>query len=115
MKSTVDEIRQRFDADVERFSNLETGQSATADAPLGMELIGILGSQLDGLGQVRDCQVEDFLRLLRPAVVPEAKGPLAMCLSQPPPVGKVARELGGQLLEDSDGAAIEFLDRLRLL
>jgi tRNA (cmo5U34)-methyltransferase len=29
MKSTVDEIRQRFDADVERFSNLETGQSAT--------------------------------------------------------------------------------------
>jgi len=27
MKSTVDEIRQRFDADVERFSNLETGQS----------------------------------------------------------------------------------------
>ncbi len=25
MKSTVDEIRQRFDADVERFSNLETG------------------------------------------------------------------------------------------
>ncbi|MGI6419673.1 MAG: hypothetical protein ACOX1P_28900 [Thermoguttaceae bacterium] len=33
-KSTVDEIRQRFDADVERFSNLETGQSATIDAPL---------------------------------------------------------------------------------
>ena len=27
MKSTVDEIRQRFDADVERFSNLDTGQS----------------------------------------------------------------------------------------
>lgn len=39
MKSTVDEIRQRFDADVERFSNLETGQSATVDAPLAMELI----------------------------------------------------------------------------
>src|SRR3954449_1092591 len=38
MKSTVDEIRQRFDADVERFSNLETGQSATIDAPLAMEL-----------------------------------------------------------------------------
>jgi tRNA (cmo5U34)-methyltransferase len=30
MKSTVDEIRRRFDADVERFSNLETGQSAFA-------------------------------------------------------------------------------------
>src|SRR5512145_425546 len=39
MKSTVDEIRRRFDADVERFSNLETGQSATVDAPLAMELV----------------------------------------------------------------------------
>jgi tRNA (cmo5U34)-methyltransferase len=39
MKSTVDEIRQRFDADVERFSNLETGQSATVDAPLAMALV----------------------------------------------------------------------------
>lgn len=39
MKSTVDEIRQRFDADVERFSNLETGQSATVDAPLAMNLV----------------------------------------------------------------------------
>lgn len=38
-KSTVEEIRQRFDADVERFSNLETGQSATVDAPLAMELV----------------------------------------------------------------------------
>lgn len=38
-KSTTDEIRQRFDNDVERFSNLETGQSATIDAPLAMELI----------------------------------------------------------------------------
>lgn len=38
-KSTVDEIRQRFDIDVERFSNLETGQAATIDAPLAMELI----------------------------------------------------------------------------
>src|SRR6476659_6740168 len=39
MKSTVDEIRRRFDADVERFSNLETGQSATVDAPLPMALV----------------------------------------------------------------------------
>lgn len=38
-KSTIEEIRQRFDNDVERFSNLETGQSATIDAPLTMELI----------------------------------------------------------------------------
>jgi len=35
-KSTVDEIRSRFDADVERFSNLTTGQSATIDAPLAI-------------------------------------------------------------------------------
>jgi len=38
-KSTVDEIRERFDNDVERFSNLDTGQSATIDAPLVLELI----------------------------------------------------------------------------
>lgn len=39
MKSSVDEIRERFDNDVERFSNLDTGQSATIDAPLAMELV----------------------------------------------------------------------------
>jgi tRNA (cmo5U34)-methyltransferase len=39
MKSTVDQIRQRFDNDVERFSYLETGQSATIDAPLVLDLI----------------------------------------------------------------------------
>lgn len=38
-KSTVTDIETRFDADVERFSNLETGQSATIDAPLSMQLI----------------------------------------------------------------------------
>jgi tRNA (cmo5U34)-methyltransferase len=39
MKATVEEIRQRFDTDVERFSSLETGQSTTVDAPLVLELI----------------------------------------------------------------------------
>jgi len=38
-KSTVDEIRQRFDQDVERFSNLQTGQAAAIDAPLHMDLL----------------------------------------------------------------------------
>jgi len=38
-KSTVEEIRQRFDADVERFSNLATGQSAAVDELLAMSLI----------------------------------------------------------------------------
>jgi len=39
MKSTVEQIRARFDKDVERFSNLETGQTATVDAPLALDLI----------------------------------------------------------------------------
>lgn len=38
-KSSVDEIRKRFDGDVERFSNLDTGQKALVDAPKSMELI----------------------------------------------------------------------------
>jgi tRNA (cmo5U34)-methyltransferase len=39
MKATTDQIRERFDTDVERFSTLETGQSSTIDAPLVLELI----------------------------------------------------------------------------
>lgn len=38
-KSSVEKIKERFDKDVERFSNLKTGQTATVDAPLAMELI----------------------------------------------------------------------------
>ncbi|WP_436715533.1 class I SAM-dependent methyltransferase [Roseiconus lacunae] len=38
-KSTTSDITERFDRDVERFSNLESGQSATIDAPLAMQLI----------------------------------------------------------------------------
>ncbi len=36
-KSSIHEIRKRFDQDVERFSQLETGQAATIDAPLAMD------------------------------------------------------------------------------
>jgi len=39
MKSTLKEIEERFDQDVERFSNLETGQQTTLDAQFNMELI----------------------------------------------------------------------------
>jgi tRNA (cmo5U34)-methyltransferase len=39
LKSTVEQIRARFDKDVERFSNLETGHSAAVDSPLCMDLI----------------------------------------------------------------------------
>lgn len=38
-KSTVEQIRDRFDQDVERFSKLETGQQATIDAPLVLDLV----------------------------------------------------------------------------
>ncbi|MCX6219747.1 MAG: class I SAM-dependent methyltransferase [Bacteroidia bacterium] len=38
-KSTVEEIKERFDNDVERFSNLETGQLSTIDAKISLELI----------------------------------------------------------------------------
>lgn len=38
-KSTVKEIKERFDTDVERFSNLDTGQVATIDAQISLELL----------------------------------------------------------------------------
>lgn len=38
-KLSVDQIRQRFDGEVERFSNLETGQTAVMDAPLMLDLV----------------------------------------------------------------------------
>ena len=38
-KSSPGTIRERFESDVERFSSLETGQAATVDAVLAMELI----------------------------------------------------------------------------
>ncbi len=37
-KASNEEIKERFDNDVDRFSNLETGQQTTIDAPLTMEL-----------------------------------------------------------------------------
>tara|TARA_R100000935_G_C2840817_1_gene170858 strand:+ start:9069 stop:9776 length:708 start_codon:yes stop_codon:yes gene_type:complete len=38
-KSSIAEIRERFDKDVERFSNLDTGQLTTIDAKISLELI----------------------------------------------------------------------------
>jgi tRNA (cmo5U34)-methyltransferase len=38
-KSTVEEIKNRFDNDVERFSNLDTGQVSTIDAAISLEII----------------------------------------------------------------------------
>lgn len=68
-KSTVEEIRARFDQDVERFSNSESGQQAVPDAPLILELVSQCaathlrpGSRLLDLG----CGAGNFtLRVLR--------------------------------------------------
>src|SRR5665647_1745112 len=38
-KSTIAEIKERFDNDVERFSNLDIGQLSTIDAKISLELI----------------------------------------------------------------------------
>jgi tRNA (cmo5U34)-methyltransferase len=38
-KSTPETIRQNFDQQVERFSNIETGQTTAIDSPLCMELV----------------------------------------------------------------------------
>lgn len=38
-KSTIAEIRDRFDKDVDRFSSLDTGQVSTIDAKISLELI----------------------------------------------------------------------------
>lgn len=39
MKSTVDEIRQRFDAEASLYTNLETGQVSAVDSALAMSLV----------------------------------------------------------------------------
>ncbi len=44
-KSTPEEIRAHFDADVERFSNLETGQQTTMDAALVLDLVARIGGR----------------------------------------------------------------------
>ncbi|MDR1453762.1 MAG: class I SAM-dependent methyltransferase, partial [Candidatus Margulisbacteria bacterium] len=38
-KSTVEEIRERFDKDVARFANIDTGQTSTIDAKISLEII----------------------------------------------------------------------------
>ncbi|MCB0197511.1 MAG: class I SAM-dependent methyltransferase [Anaerolineae bacterium] len=45
-KSSTQTIQERFDNDVERFSNLDTGQQAVIDAPLMLDLISALSIQI---------------------------------------------------------------------
>ncbi len=54
-KSTIEQIRQRFDVDVERFSKLETGQQAAMDAPLILDLVSrAAGCRLQPGGKLLD-------------------------------------------------------------
>ncbi len=55
-KSTVEEIRARFDGDVERFSNLDTGQVAAMDSPVHMELVASAAAAVSGPMLIRDCK-----------------------------------------------------------
>ena len=68
-KSTVEEIRRRFDADVERFSQLEVGQQAAIDAPLVLDLVAAsVASQVPAGGTILDlgCGAGNFtLRVLQ--------------------------------------------------
>ena len=68
-KSTIEEIRENFDRDVERFSNLETGQRAIIDAPLVLELVAQTARRRLSPGNVildLGCGAGNFtLRLLR--------------------------------------------------
>ena len=55
MVATPEQIRERFDNDVERFSRLDTGQSSTIDAPLVLELIAeAAASVTPGAGALLD-------------------------------------------------------------
>jgi hypothetical protein len=56
-KSTVQEIRERFDKNVERFSNLEVGQSAQIDSPLALELVALRRGHY--LTQLKDAAYRD--------------------------------------------------------
>jgi tRNA (cmo5U34)-methyltransferase len=68
-KSSIEEIRSRFDQDVERFSNLETGQQATLDAPLVLKIVAsAVASHVRPGGRILDigCGAGNFtLRVLQ--------------------------------------------------
>jgi tRNA (cmo5U34)-methyltransferase len=54
-KSTISQIRERFDKDVERFSKLEIGQQAAIDSPLSLELVAqTAATHLQAHGQLLD-------------------------------------------------------------
>jgi len=60
-KASVEEIRGRFDRDVDRFSNLETGQTATVDGALALDLIARSPASLRPLARCSaGCGADNF-------------------------------------------------------
>ena len=84
-KSSPEEIRARFDADVERFSNLETGQAAAMDSALMLELAAaVCRAGRPDAGALLDigCGAGNYtLRLLE--ALPAVRAVTAVDLSQP--------------------------------
>ena len=90
-KSTISEIQERFDADVDRFSDLEIAQEAVIDAPLMMELIA----------------------KLTPKLCPEAKNLLDIGCGAGNNTIKILREFGN-LNCDLNDLSIPMLERAKL-
>ncbi|WPP51944.1 class I SAM-dependent methyltransferase [Catalinimonas niigatensis] len=51
-KSSIQQIRERFDKDVERFSNLEAGQQSTIDAAISLDLITDAAKVINPLARI---------------------------------------------------------------
>lgn len=84
-QASLQEIQTRFDQDVERFSNLETGQTAAMDASLALELIAKAAHAVNpNPKRVLDlgCGAGNFtLRLLQ--LCPDVEEVVLVDLSQP--------------------------------
>jgi len=84
-KSSVEQIRARFDSDVERFSSLEAGQAAAIDSPLMLELVAGLCAALRPEAEAMldiGCGAGNYsLRLM--GALPELRRITALDLSQP--------------------------------
>ena len=102
-KSSVEEIRRRFDADVERFSNLATGQVATIDALASLELVAQAArAATPGAAEVLDigCGAGNYSLKLREHF-PAARFTL-VDLSQPM-LDRAAERLGSSVRETVAG------------
>ena len=108
-KSSVEEIRARFDADVERFSNLATGQVATVDAALCLALVAQAAAASSPQAQRAldvGCGAGNYSLKLR-QYLPEVRLNL-VDLSQP--MLDRARQRLGSAVESAQAADIRTLD-----